>query len=62
MLSSIQGQGCTIIQPAGDGLRVSHVPYCSALSLTLPCSMAVSCEKSSPIANTSFPGHNKIAN
>lgn len=41
VLSPMQGQGCTIIQPPGDGLRVNHVLYCSALSLILPCSTAV---------------------
>lgn len=31
----VQGQGCAIIQPAEDGLRVNHVLYCAALSLAL---------------------------
>lgn len=44
MLSPMQGQGCTIIQPPGDGLRVNHVLYCSALSLMLPCHTAISFE------------------
>lgn len=57
MLSSMQGQGCTIIQPAGDGLRVNRVLYCSALSLMLESSTAVSFEKIMLIANTSFLGH-----
>lgn len=41
VLSSIQGQGCTIIQPTGDGLRVNRVLYCSDLSLTLEPSIAL---------------------
>lgn len=40
VLSSMQGQGCTIIQPAGDGLRVNRVLYCSAHSLMLECNTA----------------------
>lgn len=35
VLSSLQGQGCTITQPAGDGLRVKRVLHCSTLSLML---------------------------
>lgn len=39
VLSSAQGQGCAITQPAPfDGLRVKCVPYCLApASLTLEC-------------------------
>ena len=54
MLSSMQGQGCTIIQPAGDGLRVNRVLYCSALSLMLECSTAVSFEKYCLLVALSF--------
>ncbi len=57
MLSSMQGQGCTIIQPAEDGLRVNRVLYCSALSLMLECSTAVFFEKILLNGNSSFLGH-----
>lgn len=54
VLSPMQGQGCTIIQPAGDGLRVNHVLYCSALSLILPCSTAVAIEMYHPSPTLTF--------
>ncbi len=57
VLSSMQGQGCAIIQPAGDGLRVNRVLYCSALSLLLECSTAVFSEKILLNCNPSSLGH-----
>lgn len=56
VLSSMQGQGCTIIQPAEDGLRVNCVLYRSALSLVFECSIAVSLQKIYLIGSTSVLG------
>lgn len=54
VLSSMQGQGCTIIQHAVDGLRVNRVLYCSVLSLVLQCSTAVSFAKHSSLETFPF--------
>lgn len=59
-LSPMQGQGCTIIQPAGDGLRVNCLFYCSALSLMSECAIAFSFRKILFTGNSFLLGHGII--